>query len=183
MATFDDDVLVEVGEVPSIRWGWFVGLGAVLSVVGVILLLRPYRAAGTLALLVAIALLIEAVELLFDARYLAKPLFGYVLGALYLITAIVALTWPGITLWALALVAGIGLILSGVTLLVIRRDANRLGVGGIPLWGGILTIAVGVLALAWPGATILVLSIMFGVRVLFVGVALLATGLALRKTV
>jgi len=183
MTSFELEEADGTAALPSIRWGWFVALGALMSALGVILLLRPFKAAGTLAFLVAFALLFEAIELLVDARYLPRPISGYLLGAVHLVTAIIALAWPGITLWALAVVVGIGLIAAGVASLVLRKDAARLGVGGLPVWTGILSIVAGVLALAWPGGTILVLAVILGVRVLGAGAALVATGLVLRRGV
>lgn len=181
MQSFEVDSLDGSDAVPPIRWGWFVALGALVAIVGVILLLSPFEAAATLALLIGFSLLFEAIELLVDARYLPKPWLGYVVGAIYLATAIVAIAWPGITLWALAVVTGVGLILGGVALLLIRRDVAKFGVGGLPIWGAILSIVAGVLTLVWPGATILVLSIVLGIRVLLAGIALVATGLVLRR--
>lgn len=181
MSVFGIDEIEVNPKVPPIRWGWFVAIGVLVSALGVILLARPYKAVGTLAFLVAFALLFEAVELLMDARYLPKPVMGYVLGVIHLITAGVALAWPGITLWALAVVTGIGLIVGGVGSMLLRRDAARIGVGGLPLWVGILSIVAGVMTLVWPGATILVLAVILGVRVLGSGLALVTTGLALRK--
>ncbi len=181
MSVFSVDEIEVNPEVPPIRWGWFAAIGLITAVLGVVLLARPYKAVGTLAFLVAFALLFEAIELLMDARYLPKPVWGYVLGVIHLVTAIVAIAWPGITLWALAVVTGIGLILGGVTAMLLRRDAAKVGVGGLPLWVGIVSIVGGVLAIAWPGATILVLAVILGIRVLAAGIGLTVTALALRK--
>ena len=182
MQSFEVDSSDGSDAVPPIRWGWFVALGALVAIVGVILLLSPFEAAATLALLIGFSLLVRGDRsCVVDARYLPKPWLGYVVGAIYLATAIVAIAWPGITLWALAVVTGVGLILGGVALLLIRRDVAKFGVGGLPIWGAILSIVAGVLTLVWPGATILVLSIVLGIRVLLAGIALLATGLVLRR--
>lgn len=181
MAAFEIDEVEVSGGLPPVRWGWLVGIGAVVAVVGVVLLLNPFSAARTLALLVALALLFEAIEMLLDAKYLAKPVWGYLLGAIYLGIGILAVVWPGITLWSLAIVVGVGFIVSGITMLLIRRDVAKFGVGGLPIWIGILSIVTGVMALVWPGATILVLAIILGVRVLFTGIALIAAGFAIRK--
>ena len=181
MAAFEVDEIEVSGGLPPVRWGWLVAIGSVVTVVGVVLLANPFSAATTLALLVAQALVFEAVELLLDAKYLDKPIWGYVLGAIYLAIGILAAAWPGITLWSLAIVVGVGFIVSGITMLLIRRDVAKFGVGGLPIWGGILSIVAGVMALVWPGATILVLAIILGIRVSFTGIALVAAGFAIRK--
>jgi uncharacterized membrane protein HdeD (DUF308 family) len=48
------------------------------------------------------------------------------------------------------------------------------------LFGGALSVVVGLLALAWPDATILVLGVLLGVRMLFFGIAEIMFALALR---
>lgn len=181
MSAFEIDEVEVSGGLPPVRWGWLVGIGAVVTVVGIVLLAKPFDAVTTLAFLVAFSLMFEAFEMLFDARYLDKPIWGYVLGGIYLAIGIVAAAWPGITLWSLAIVTGIGFIMSGVAMLLIRRDVAKFGVGGLPIWVGILSIVTGVMALAWPGATILVLAIILGIRVLFTGITLIAAGFAVRR--
>ena len=55
-----------------------------------------------------------------------------------------------------------------------------------PLWTLLpavvmLSVVAGVLALAWPGATVLVLAILLGIRTLFFGLAEIAFALTLRQ--
>ena len=47
------------------------------------------------------------------------------------------------------------------------------------LFGGVLSLIVGVLALFWPDATILVLGLLLGIRMLFFGIAEIMFGLSL----
>jgi uncharacterized membrane protein HdeD (DUF308 family) len=44
-----------------------------------------------------------------------------------------------------------------------------------------MAVVVGVLALVWPGATVLVLAILLGVRVFIEGLVLMMFGLGLRR--
>jgi uncharacterized membrane protein HdeD (DUF308 family) len=50
------------------------------------------------------------------------------------------------------------------------------------LFGGALSVVVGVLALAWPGATILVMGLLLGARMLLFGLSEIMFGLALHQT-
>jgi uncharacterized membrane protein HdeD (DUF308 family) len=116
------------------------------------------------------------------SRHLRSRWPGYVLGVLYLITAVWAVAWPGITLWALAVVVGVGFVVSGVVELVMVARFHR----QLPhRWAFIalaaMTILVGLVALVWPGATILVLAVLLGARVLIEGLVLTTFGLGLRK--
>ncbi len=56
----------------------------------------------------------------------------------------------------------------------------------LPMWGdwlvvGALSLLVGVLCIAWPEATILVLGVLLGLRILMRGILTLAFALALRS--
>jgi len=171
----------DVEMYPPRRWGALVALGALLALLGVWLLLSPFDAAGTLALLVALALLLQAIDTLSSARWMPSPVLGYLIGAVYLVTALVAIAWPGITLWAVAVVVGIGFIVAGAAEVAARR-AVAPGPGRVLLVAaGLLTILAGIVAITWPGATILVLAVLLGIKVLASGLSLVGAGLDLRR--
>ena len=70
-----------------------------------------------------------------------------------------------VTLWALAVVVGIGIIAGGVAEALFAFRYRR----ELPRWGlwwldGLVSIAVGVLALVWPEATVVVIAVLFGIR-------------------
>jgi uncharacterized membrane protein HdeD (DUF308 family) len=164
------------------RWWMVAGLGVVMVVVGVLLLLNPFEAVKTLAVLVAIGLALAAADELAQAERHQVAWPSYALGAIWLATAVFAIVWPGVTLWALAVVVGVGLIVGGLAEVVFVGRYRRV----LPMWGvwlldGALAVVVGVFALAWPEATILALAILLGIRVLLRGLATLTFGLALRR--
>lgn len=163
------------------RWGLVVGLGVAMAVIGLLLLLNPFGAVKTLAVLVALGLAVAGVDELSQAERHRVRWPSYVLGAIWLVTAVVALLWPGVTLWAVAVWVGIGLIAGGIAevgfAVTLRRELPRWGVW---LLDGALSVVIGVLALAWPAATLLALAILLGLRVFFRGLSTIAFGLALR---
>jgi uncharacterized membrane protein HdeD (DUF308 family) len=164
------------------RWWWYVIGGVAVSVLGVLLLANLFEAATTLAVLVAIALAFQGIDEIVNAPRYRSRAPGYVLGVLYLVTAVWAAAWPGITLWALAVVVGVGFVVSGVVEVVMMIRFHHL----LPYrWSfivlALMTLLVGVVALAWPGATILVLAVLLGVRVLIEGLVLTVFGLGLRS--
>jgi uncharacterized membrane protein HdeD (DUF308 family) len=162
-------------------WWLFVVAGLAVAAVGVLLLANPFEAATTLALLVALALALEGIEELLTASRYRPAWAGYLIGALYLVVAVWAVAWPDITLWALAVVVGIGLLVTGVVRLVaVLRFHHELPYRWLFLLGAVASIAIGVLALAWPEATVLVLAVILGVRVVIAGLTILAFGLGLR---
>ncbi|MGY1592471.1 HdeD family acid-resistance protein [Geodermatophilus sp. SYSU D00708] len=153
-------------------------LGVAVVVVGIVLLFNPVAAARSLALLLGLAFVVGGlleIAVGWDAeRHRTGSL---VLGAVLVIGGILAAFWPGLTLWTLVLITGLSLIVHGagrVGLAVVARDE-------IPGWGwlvalGAVNVIVGVLAIVWPQATVLVLCIVFGLQVVFLGLALVAAG-------
>jgi uncharacterized membrane protein HdeD (DUF308 family) len=88
-------------------------------------------------------------------------------GILWILFAFVVLTFDLTTVWAVAVFFGIGLIAGGVTELVVASQA--------PSWKwlhvlvGVISIVAGLVALAWPGQTFLVLAAVIGWYLLFAG--------------
>lgn len=164
------------------RWGVVVAAGVVLAVVGVLLLANISDAARVLAILVAIGLFLQAVDEVAQAERYDRRWPSYVLAAVWVITGVVALVWPGITLWVLAAMVGIGLIVGGLAEFALVYQYRR----ELPSWGlylldGAVSVVIGVCALAWPRATVVVLAILFGIRILFRGLATIMFGLNLRR--
>jgi uncharacterized membrane protein HdeD (DUF308 family) len=149
-------------------------LGLAVVGLGIVLLLNPVAAARSLALLLGLALvvggLLEMAAGWDRERYRAGSL---VLGGVLVVGGVLAAVWPGMTLWTLVLITGLSLIVHGagrVGLAVVGRDE-------IPGWGwlvalGAVNVLVGVLAIVWPQATVLVLCILFGLQVTFLGLTL-----------
>lgn len=178
------DYVMDAGEGRELsalasRWWLFLLMGIAAVVVGMILVLDLVVAVETLALFIALGLAFTGVgELLSMDRY--RSAWSIASGVLLIVAAIVALIWPGITLWALAVVTAIGLLLSG-SLRVGAALADKPRGWGWLLAGGALSLVAGVLALAWPGATVLVLALLLGIRTLIFGVTEIAFALLLRN--
>ncbi len=163
------------------RWGWFVVAGIAAVVLGALLLAHPFTSARVLALLVALGLFVQGVDEIANADRYRPRWPGFLLGFLLIATGVWAVAWPGITLWVLAVVVGVGFVVTGLTeLVLVVRYHHELPYRGLFLVLAALTVVLGVLAVAWPEATILVLAIVLGLRVLFQGLAILSFGIGLR---
>ncbi|MGH9228224.1 MAG: HdeD family acid-resistance protein [Acidimicrobiales bacterium] len=164
-------------ERASSRWWLFLLLGAVSAVLGMLLIIDLFTAVRTLALLVAFGLIVTGLgELVSAGRY--RSTLGMAAGVVLVLAGVLAALWPGITLWALAVVAGIGLVISGAARIT-GALALRVEGWGWLFVGGVLSVIVGFLAIAWPDATALVLGLLLGLRMLFFGIAEIAFGRAL----
>lgn len=154
-------------------------LGVAVLVVGGFLLFNPFAAARTLALLLGLSLLIGGCLEIAMAWGADRRGLAILPGALLVIGGVATAFWPGATLWTLAVLTGLSLLLHGV----IRVALAFVGRAEIPGWGwlalaGAFNILVGILALVWPEATVLVLSLILGAQILVFGMLLLVVAFA-----
>jgi len=150
-------------------------LGAATAVVGIVLLFNPVAAARTLALLMGLAFVLGGVLEIAEGWDTRWRWASAALGAVLVIGGLLAVVWPGITLWVLALITGLSLIAHGVG----RIGVAVTGRDEIKGWGwlaaaGAFGLILGVVALVWPQATVLVLSLILGLQVTVFGLLLLA---------
>jgi uncharacterized membrane protein HdeD (DUF308 family) len=147
------------------------GIAAVL--IGGVLLFNPFAAARTLALLIGLALVIAGcleMSLSWDSD---RRVLAFLPGAVLVLGGLLAAFWPGVTLLTLAVLTGVSLMIQGMSRALLAFVSRS----DIPGWGwlalaGVFNFIVGVLALAWPEATVLVLSLILGVQILVFGVLL-----------
>ena len=105
-------------------------------------------------------------------------------GVVAVLFGLMAFAWPGLTLATLVLVWGAFALADGVLSLV---AAFRGGESGRPFWSlaivGLLGIAAGVLAWAWPGVTALVLLMFIAAWAIVMGAFQIAAAIRLRKEI
>jgi uncharacterized membrane protein HdeD (DUF308 family) len=157
------------------------GIAAVL--VGGFLLFNPYDAARTLALLLGLALFIAGCLEISLARGSSRRGLAILPGAVLVVGAVLTAFWPAASLWTLAVLTGLSLLLHGVG----RIALAFLGRSELPGWGwlalaGGLNIVVGIMAMAWPEATVLVLSLILGAQIVAFGLLLLVAAFAGSRT-
>jgi uncharacterized membrane protein HdeD (DUF308 family) len=151
-------------------------LGLATFVLGVVLLANPVEAAHTLALLMGLALVLGGL-LELAVGWDSRSRWGSVaLGGILIVGGILAMVWPGVTLWTIALITGLSLLAHGIGRIVLAVATRH----EVPHWpwlvlAGAFGILFGVLALAWPEATVLVLSLVLGAQVTALGMLLTVT--------
>jgi uncharacterized membrane protein HdeD (DUF308 family) len=150
-------------------------LGLAAVVVGVVLLFNPVAAARTLALLLGLAFVVGGLLEIAVGWDAEKRRWGsFALGAVLVVGGVLAAVWPGVTLFTLALITGLSLILHGaarIGLAVVARDEIR-GWGWLVLAGAV-NLLLGVVAIAWPQATVFVLCLILGLQIALFGLLLL----------
>jgi uncharacterized membrane protein HdeD (DUF308 family)/acetyl esterase/lipase len=165
--------------VPQSTWrdrlpAWaLVALGLACLLLGAFLTVDPLQSLRVLARLVGIGLVLSGVADLAGADEATRPWLSRVAGLIWIAGGVAALVWPGITIGALAIAAGIALVVGGALELAgATRDR-----GGeeriLRSSSGTTSVLVGLIALTWPGITVLVIAVLFGVRTALFGVGLL----------
>ena len=153
------------------RWTRLV-IATVALVVGIAVLLRPTASLGLLALLIGAGLVVQGVVELADSagRHAGESRFALLttaVSALWVAAGVFVLVFPGLTVGLIAVIVGVGLVVSGVlsAARVFRRRRTvdaRIADGAF----GVASVVFGVLALAWPDVTLLVVSVVFGARLI-----------------
>jgi uncharacterized membrane protein HdeD (DUF308 family) len=166
------------------RW-WAVGLRGLAAVVfGIVALARP--GAGLLALVFVWAAyaIADGVFNLIAAAHSGRGSWGWFLfeGVIGVIAGIVALAWPAMTALVLVILIAIWAVVTGVAeiaaAIALRRVLDR---EWLLVVSGVLSIVLGVLLFAYPGAGALTLVVLIGAYALAFGVLLLALAFKLER--
>jgi uncharacterized membrane protein HdeD (DUF308 family) len=140
--------------------------------VGGALVFRPFASLAALLTLVVISLILLAIGELSGTSSASDPRIARARSAGWLIAALVIVLWPGLGISGLALLVGVLLVLDGFTDIAgaIRASRDERMAAFVH---GIAGVILGLLALAWPDVTVLVVAVVFGVRVAWLGVTTL----------
>jgi uncharacterized membrane protein HdeD (DUF308 family) len=104
-------------------------------------------------------------------------------GILAVLFGVLAFVWPGITLLALATLFGIYALVDGATALAAAFTGAGAGSRAWLVVAGILGLGAGLVALAWPGMTAILLVMLIGACALARGVFEIVAAIQLRKEI
>lgn len=157
------------------RWVLVV-VGAVLVALGLVLTVRPLDALWALAVYAgASAVLSGVVELARPAS--GSPWWGRIAAAAWVLAGLVILVFVGVSVAVLPFVLAALLVVGGLGELP-RLSSGRLSERVLAGAWALGQLAVGVLALVWPDLTLVAAALLFGVRGVVYGVALMWRGFA-----
>lgn len=144
--------------------------GLACVVIGAVLVTQPFTSLSVLVALVAAGLLVTGVMDLVSARFSPSPAVTVAAGVGWLVAGIVVLAWPGITIFALAIVVGISMIIGGTARIIsaVRGTADQRVATAL---SGLASVIFGALALSWPDVTVLVIAVVFGARTVLFGLS------------
>lgn len=115
-------------------------------------------------------------------RSLLKQIWWVVLlrGILAVLFGVVALVWPGITVWALVVVFAAYAIIDGIVL-VVQSVRDKPEGWGWWLAMGVVSVLAGLVALFWPGITALALLYVIAFYAILFGITGIIGGIRFRK--
>jgi uncharacterized membrane protein HdeD (DUF308 family) len=175
-----------VEDLPAwVRRTWLVPfvIGLLLTIFGVVMLVNVNAGVNTLRWLVVFALVFGAIEAFATASMRRRPWVGWLVGAIYVLGAIIGIVWPGVTLQVLALTVGISLLLAGAAQAGFAWRAKNEARG----WGwafalGLIAVLAGLVFLFGnPIISVVVLAIVLACYMIFSGVTLLVLSFAVRR--
>lgn len=172
-------------EVVKEYWKWFLALGILLIVLGVLAIALPAFAAlaveiflGWLLLIGGVAQCIHA----FSARRWGGFLLQLLNGALYIVAGALLLAFPLQGVLTLTLVLAALFVVEGAARIVMAFRMRPMAQWGWVLLSGILAVILGVLIwIQWPSAAAWAIGLLAGINFLFGGTTMLMLALAARR--
>jgi uncharacterized membrane protein HdeD (DUF308 family) len=166
------------------RWGWFVALGAVLIVLGIVAMAHIFTATLVSVLFIGAMMLVGGAGQIIHAwriKHIAGFIFWTLSGMLYAGAGLIAIVDPEVGASALTLLLGATLIGAGALRLWIWFN-NRAQAGW--LWlalSGVITLLTGMLiAVNWPGNSVWILGLLLAFDLLLQGWTAMLIGFALK---
>jgi uncharacterized membrane protein HdeD (DUF308 family) len=181
-------VTVTAGEMRSIdrraswaahNWSWLLAVGIIAVIFGIVVLANAFGSLAALIWLTGLFLVFIGIVQIVTPAHGGSRGVRIAGGVVALIGGIVCLAWPGATLTVLAVIAGLTFLLWGV----VRTYAAFSHPGPDRGWDiavGIGLLFLGILMMAWPGATIAVIGLILGLIALIWGLVTIGNALHLR---
>jgi uncharacterized membrane protein HdeD (DUF308 family) len=168
-------------------WGFVLALGIACVVAGLLTLVWPGVTILALVVVLGVFLLFAgASEIGWALSERETEGWKVILarGIIDVITGLIVLIWPDVTVLALALILAAWLfVYAAMTLWYAYRHRGQLPHTGHFVAKGVAALVAGVITVAWPGITALVVAIVIGVELVLYGMVLIRLGVNLRRQV
>ena len=145
-------------------------IGIVSTVLGLVLLAQPFNSVAVLTVLLAAAAVATGVARIVAVRHGSDRALGVGLGSVWVALGVAIVVWPGLSVRGLAVLVGVGLVIAGMgdVAAAARGSTDERLASALR---GTATLVFGVLALAWPDVTLLVVAVVFGARTVLFGLS------------
>jgi uncharacterized membrane protein HdeD (DUF308 family) len=168
------------------KWYGVVLRGIVAVFFGILALASPLKALAVLVTVFGVYALIDGVLTIVTGFHRRGEHWGYLLfeGTVDIIIGLIVLFSPAIGMMALLYLIAIWAIVTGGAELAagfrLRKEVEN---EWLEVLSGVVSIALGILLIVWPGPGLLTIAYLFGIYALVFGVAQIALGLRLHSTV
>ena len=174
--------LKAVGE----RWGWFLALGILLIVLGIVAIGAPFASGFAINLLVGWLLVISGVAHCihaFKATGWRGGAVQFLCGLLYLGVGIMMVMNPIAGLLALTMTVLVYFVVSGIFRIVQAIRIEKLPRRGWVMVSGILSLVLAIyIGAQFPTSAMWVIGLLFGIEMIFSGWAFVMIALAARSS-
>jgi uncharacterized membrane protein HdeD (DUF308 family) len=166
-------------------WGFVLALGIACVLAGAVTLVWPGVTILALVIVLGVFLLFAgASEVGWALSERQTEGWKVILarGIIDVITGLIVLVWPDVTVLAVALILAAWLfVYAAMTLWYAYRHRGERPRRGHFVAKGVAALVAGVITVAWPGITVLVIAIVLGVELVLYGAMLIQLGLSLRR--
>jgi len=165
------------------RWAWFVALGVLAAVLGVLALGMVVHATLTTVFIIAIFMILAGgseIIIGLTAKTWAREFLFVIAGLFYIVAGAFALARPGPAAVILTLLLGSALVVAGVTRAFIGMHMASHARTMVVLGGGVTALVGLFVIVGWPANSLVILGTLLGVDLLFTGVMWIGFGLRLR---
>ncbi len=179
----EESIIISTSPISVAReWPAIATVGVLTVVLGGIVIAWPDTTLKVLSVLLGIQLLVFGLYRLIRAfadDTVSKGLSGFV-GVLGLVAGVVVIRNPFETVEVLAVILGVLWIVAGAIDLIGSLADSTLPERGWVAFGGLLSIVAGIVVVAWPGPTVLVLAWVAGLYLIILGLFLVVTAFSMR---
>lgn len=167
------------------RWGWFMALGILMIVLGMIAIGGPFASGIAVSLLVGWLLVISGVAHgihAFQASGWRGGLVQILCGLLYLGVGVMMISNPVSGLLALTVTVLVYFVVSGVFKIILAIRVEHLPQRGWVTLSGILSLVLAIyIGSQFPNSALWVIGMLFGIEMIFSGWAFVMIAQAARK--
>ncbi len=157
-------------------------LGILTVILGVLAMMAPLMAGVAVALSVGIILIIAGVMrtiFAFKCKSWGKGILIFLLGLLTLLVGFYMVSRPGAALVTLTLFLAAYFVVDGIFEIIEAFDLKPIDGWGWMLFGGIVSILLGIMIWRqWPVSGAWAIGILFGIKLIFAGWAMVGIGMA-----
>jgi uncharacterized membrane protein HdeD (DUF308 family) len=160
-------------------------IGFISLVAGLVLLFRPDRELQIIAIILGFLFVVSGFSQVAEAvtTHRKGSYWGLLVirGLINFGIGLALIFWTGATLTAIIWLVGLDFVITGILAIIVSFMIGKDGGRGSLLIEGLITIAIGVIIMAWPEATKNVLGVVIGIGLTLLGLLFLFSGYQLSK--